>query len=66
MDLSDKIVKSNDLCPNDPHLLDYMSTEGLGLDYATVDFVANFPPNIVKDKPYASNEGYLNEYCRFS
>jgi len=25
----------------------------------------SLPPSIVKDKPYAIDEGYLSEFCRF-
>ena len=32
--LPDDIVKLDDLCPNDPHLLNYMPIDGLGLGCA--------------------------------
>jgi len=54
------------VCPNDPHEFDYVSTEGHGLDCTKVDLVHNVPPNMAKDKPYAFNEGYLNDYYGFA
>jgi len=63
---SDVFVESFDVFPNDLHLLDYVSTEGLGLNYAMVDSAANLVPSRAKDKPYAFNKGYLSYYYRFA
>jgi len=65
MVISSKIVESLDVCQTDPNEFDYVSTKGPGLDCVTMDLVENFPPGIVKDKPYAFNKGYLSDYCRF-
>ena len=63
-----EIVESNepvvldDKNLNDPSSFSCVSFEGLGLDNDQEDLI---PPTIVETKPYAVDEGYLNECCRF-
>ena len=47
---------------NDPSSISYALFEGFGLDNVKED---SFPPNIIETKPYAIDEGYLSECCRF-
>ena len=47
---------------NDPSCFSCVSFEGLGLDNDKEDSI---PPTIVETEPYAVDEGYLNECCRF-
>ena len=56
----DELVDLPDLTLNDPSSFSYPLFEGLGLDNVKVD---SCPPNIVETKPYAVNEGYLNEFA---
>ena len=46
---SDKFMELVDVCQNDPHEFNYVSTKGSRLDYVKVDLVDNLTPNIVKD-----------------
>jgi len=64
--LSNEVVQFDDLCPNDPQLLDYVSMEDLGLGYAKAELVGNSPPSMLKDEPYVVNEGSMSGYCRFT
>jgi len=57
--ISDDFIQLIDVCRNDPHEFDYVSTEGYGLDCAKVNLVDHLQLSIVKDKPYAFNDGYL-------
>ena len=50
----------------DPFVLEYVTSEGLDLDYVRVEFKALVPPSVIKDKPYANNGGFMSDYCRFA
>ena len=50
----------------DPFVFNCVTTEGLGLDYATVEFNMPAPPSIVEDETYATNEVSMSDYCRFA
>ena len=41
-----------------------MSIEGHGVDYVKLDLVDNLPPSIVKEEPYAFDEGYSSDCYR--
>jgi len=58
----DKPKDLSDLNLNDPSSISCALFEGLGLDNVKED---PFPPNIVETWPYAVDEGYLSECCRF-
>jgi len=59
---SDELVNILDITLNDPSSFNCALFEGLGLDGVTAD---SLPPSIIEDEPYAVNEGYLSDYCRF-
>ena len=59
---SDEPVVLYDSNLNDPSSFSCVSFEGLGLDNDKEDSI---PPTIVETEPYAVDEGYLNECCRF-
>ena len=63
--ISDVIIKFSDLRFNDPHMVDYESIKGHGLDCATTDLVAHLPPSVDREEPYAVNGDSLSDYCRF-
>ena len=63
---SSEIMELFNVCPNNPHKFAYVCPEGYGLDCTMVDSVDNFPPTMVKDKPYAFNEDYLSDYDKFA
>jgi len=47
-------------------MFDWISTKGLGLDYAKVEFAAPMPPNITEDRHSSIHEGSLSAYCMFA
>ena len=47
---------------NDPSNVDSAFFDGSGLDGVKVD---SLPPGIIEDIPYAVNEGYVSDCCRF-
>jgi len=51
-----------DIHSNDPPIFYYASFEGQGFDNVKVE---SMPPSIVKDEPYAVNERYSSDCCRF-
>ena len=51
-----------DISPNDPSHFDCALFEGSGLNSVKVD---SLPPSIIKGEPYAINEGYFSDLCRF-
>jgi len=55
-------VNMLDIWPNEHPTFYYALFEGQGLDGDTVDSLS---PSIVKDEPYAINEGYFSNCCRF-
>jgi len=59
---SDELVDFFDLNLNDLPSFFCALFEGLGLDNDKEDSI---PPTIVETEPYAVDEGYLNECCRF-
>ena len=59
-------MKIVNFCPNDPRMLNRKCCEGHGLDFAKVDLFKNLTSSIINDNPYAFDEGYLSDYCRFS
>jgi len=40
-----------------------VTSEGLSLDYARVEFNAPAPPSIVEDETYATNGASISGYC---
>jgi len=58
----DKPMYIIDMIMNEPSSFECSLFEGSGLDSATVD---SMPPSIIKDRPYAVDEGYLSACCRF-
>ena len=58
----DEPVSMLEITQNDPSGFDYALFEGFGLDGVTADSLA---PSVVKDKPYAIDEGYVIDCCRF-
>jgi len=58
----DELVSMLDMTPNYPSIFDCALFEGHGLDGVTVE---SLPPNIIEDKPYVINKGYLGDCCRF-
>ena len=61
MIVSDLIVK-----PDDTLIFDYVSTDGLELDYAKVDLDAYLLPCIVKDEPSTFNLDSWSGFYRFA
>ena len=47
----------------DPFMFEYVMTEGLGLDYARVEFNAHVSSSVTEDKPCATNEVSMSDYC---
>jgi len=64
--VSNATMKIVNFCPNDPRMLNRKCCEGHGLDFAKVDLFKNLTSSIINDNPYAFDEGYLSDYCRFS
>jgi len=64
--ISDEIEKSDDLCPNDSPIFDYVFTDGLELDYAKVGLDAHLPPSKAEDEPSAFNKDSLGDRCMFA
>ena len=58
----DEHVNLIDICPNDPPSFDCALFEGQGFDSVKVE---PLPLSIVKGEPYAFDEDYLNDLCRF-
>ena len=48
----------------DPFVFEYVMSEGLGLDFARVEFNKHAPPSIVEDEPYGTNGNSVSDYCR--
>jgi len=65
MIIPDKIEKSDYLCPDDPLIFNYVSTERLEVDCAKVGLDAHLPPCIANDKPSSFKKDSLSDYCRF-
>ena len=61
----DKSIEFINVSLNDPQHFTCGSFEGQRLDHVKVDLVKHMPLRIVKDMPYAFNEGYLTYYCTF-
>jgi len=59
---SDEPMDVLDMTLNDPSNFECPLFEGYGLNGVTVD---SMPPNIIEDRPYAVDEGYLSSCCRF-
>ena len=59
---SNEPVRMLNMTLNDPSNFDCTLFEGSGLDDVMVD---SLPPNIIEDKPYAIDEGYVSDCCRF-
>jgi len=59
---SDELVNILHMILNDPSSFDCDLFEGSGLDDVTVD---SLPPSIIRDEPYAVDEGYLSNLCKF-
>ena len=51
-----------DITPNDPSNFDYALFESYGPNGAMVESLL---PSIIEDEPYAVDEGYLSDCCRF-
>ena len=50
----------------DPFVFECVTSAGLRLDYARVEFNAPVPPSIVEDTTYATNEVSMSDYCMFA
>jgi len=59
---SDEHVNMLNMTQNYPSRLNYTLFEGQELDHVKVE---SMPSSIIKDEPYAVDEGYLSELCRF-
>jgi len=59
---SDVSVKILDMTLNDLFSVDCAFFECSGLDDVTMD---SLPPSIIEDKPYAVDESYVSDCCRF-
>ena len=49
-----------------PFVFECVTSEGLDLDYARVEFNAPMPPSVTRGEPYATNEVSMSNYCRFA
>ena len=58
----DEPVNMLDIPLNDPYSFDCSLFDGSRLDGITVD---SLPLSIIKDEPYAVDEGYLSSCCKF-
>ena len=43
-------------------LFEYVTSEGLGLDYAMVEFSVSMPPSMIEDEIYATYEVSISDY----
>ena len=50
----------------DPFVFEYAISEGLGLDFARIEFNVSMPPSILNEETYATNEVSMSDYCRFA
>ena len=46
-------------------MFECVTSEGLDLDYARVEFNVLPPPSLIKDVPYAIDGVSMSDYCRF-
>jgi len=56
-----EIKKSNDSCPNNPPIFDYVSAKCLELNCANMGLDAYLPPCIAKDEPSTVNVDSLSD-----
>ena len=49
-----------------PFVFECVTSEGLNLDFARVEFDAPVPPSVTKDEPYATNVVSMIDYYMFA
>ena len=50
----------------DPFAFECVTSKGLCLHYARVEFSTPMPPCMIEDETYATNELSMSDYCRFA
>ena len=50
----------------DPFMFECVTSKGLDLYHARVEFNPPMPPSVVEDDPDATNRVSMSDYCRFA